>query len=97
MNHDHDRIDALEQRMSAIEHAVPNLQSELASNTEVTLRIECNTKELVELLKLAKTGVSFFAGVGRALRKLAIWFGPFIAIASLLWAMAHGKLPGGHP
>jgi hypothetical protein len=97
LNHDHERIGALEQRMSNTEHQVGDLRSELAANTEATLRIECNTKELVELLKMAKTGVNFFASVGRVLRKLAVWFGPFIAVASFIWAAMHGKLPGGHP
>lgn len=83
--------------MSTIEQHVSDWRSELSANTEATLRVECNTKELVELLRMAKTGVSFFASVGRVLRKIAIWFGPFIAIASFLWAAAHGKLPGGHP
>jgi hypothetical protein len=97
MNHDQGRIDALERRMSTTEHQVGDLRSELVANTEATLRIECNTKELVELLKMAKTGINFFAGVGRVLRKLAVWFGPFIAVASFIWAAMHGKLPGGHP
>lgn len=94
MNHDHERVAALEQRMSAIEQQVGDWRSELAANTEATLRVECNTKELVELLKMAKTGVSFFAGIGRVLRNLVMWFGPFIAFAAAVWAIAHGKWPG---
>ena len=83
--------------MSSMEQHVGDWRTELAANTEATLRVECNTKELVELLKMARTGVRFFAATGRVLRKLAVWVGPFIALASFLWAMAHGKLPGGHP
>jgi len=90
MSQDHDRIEALEKRMDKFE-------SSLDANTEVTLRIECNTKELVELLKMARTGVRFFAATGRVLRKLAVWFGPFIALASFLYAISHGKLPGSNP
>lgn len=80
--------------MKAIEQNVGDWGSELSANTEATLRIESNTKELVELLKLAKTGVSFFAGVGRVLRKIVIWFGPFIAFAAAVWGVMHGKWPG---
>lgn len=84
--------------MSILEQNVGDWRGELAANTEATLRVESNTKELVDLLKMARNGVSFFAGIGRVLRKLAVWFGPFIAVAGFIYAIAHGKLPpGGHP
>lgn len=78
--------------MDGFEHA---MRAELAANTEATLRVECNTKELVELLKLAKGGLSFFTAAGGVLRKMVVWFGPFIAFAAAVWALAHGKWPGG--
>jgi hypothetical protein len=56
--------------------------------------VESNTKELVELLKLAKGGIGFFTATGRVLRKLVVWFGPFIAFAAAVWGLAHGKWPG---
>lgn len=80
--------------MEGIEQCLSEWRTGLIENTEATLRVECNTKELVELLKMAKTGVSFFAGVGRVLRKIVIWFGPFIAFAAAIWGFAHGRWPG---
>lgn len=80
--------------MSTIEQQVGDWRTELSANTEATLRVESNTRELVELLKLAKSGVGFFTGVGRVLRKLVVWFGPFIAFAAAVWGLMHGKWPG---
>lgn len=80
--------------MSTIEHQVNDWRAELSANTAATLRVERNTQDLVELMKMAKNGVGFFAGIGRALRKLVIWFGPFIAFAAAVWALMHGKWPG---
>lgn len=80
--------------MSTIEQQVGDWRTELSANTEATLRVESNTRELVELLKLAKTGVGFFTGTGRVLRKLVLWFGPFIGFAAAIWALMHGKFPG---
>jgi hypothetical protein len=98
LNHSHthgdERITALEQRMSTIEQQVGDWRAELSTNTEATLRVESNTKELVELLKLAKGGIGFFTATGRVLRKLVVWFGPFIAFASAVYALSHGKWPG---
>jgi len=82
--------------MSTIEQQSGDWRTELAANTEATLRVEENTKELVELLKIARTGAGFFITTGRVLRKLAVWFGPFIALASFLYAISHGKVPGSH-
>jgi hypothetical protein len=89
-----DRIAALEQRMSTIEQQVYDWRAELSANTEATLRVESNTQELVELLKLAKGGIGFFTATGRVMRKLVVWFGPFIAFAAAVWALMHGKFPG---
>jgi hypothetical protein len=98
LNHPHpqggDRISALEQRMSTIEQQVSDWRTELSANTEATLRVESNTNELVELLKLAKGGIGFFTATGRVMRKLVVWFGPFIAFAAAVWALMHGKFPG---
>jgi hypothetical protein len=98
LNHPHphggDRITALEQRMSTIEQQAYDWRGELSANTEATLRVESNTKELVELLKLAKGGIGFFTATGRVLRKLVVWFGPFIAFAAAVWGLMHGKWPG---
>lgn len=80
--------------MSAIEQRQGVYHDELLRNTTVTLRVEANTDELVQLLKAAKTGVSFFAGVGRVLRKVVLWCSPFIVFAGMIWAVAHGKWPG---
>jgi hypothetical protein len=44
-------------------------------------------------MQFANTGISFFAGLGRFLRKLVIWLGPFITIGAALWALVHGKWP----
>lgn len=85
---------ALEQRVNNLEQQVGDWRNELSANTEATLRVECNTKELVELLKMARSGVGFFAGVGRVLRKLVIWFGPFITVVAAIYALVHGKWPG---
>ncbi|WP_206002582.1 hypothetical protein [Paraburkholderia antibiotica] len=68
--------------------------AELSKNTDATLRVESNTKELVELMQLAKGGIAFFAATGRLLRRLVLWFGPFITVVGALWAIAHGKFPG---
>jgi hypothetical protein len=98
LNHPHphgdDRITALEQRMSTIEQQVFDWRGELSANTEATLRVESNTQELVELLKLAKGGIGFFTATGRVLRKLVVWFGPFIAFAAAVWGLMHGRWPG---
>jgi len=72
--------------MSALEQQVGSYHDELARNTEVTQKVESNTAELIELMKFAKTGISFFAG-------LVIWFGPFVTIGTAIWAIAHGKWP----
>ncbi|WP_434715524.1 hypothetical protein [Paraburkholderia sp. A3RO-2L] len=80
--------------MSTLQEEISAYRAELSTNTEATLRVECNTKELVELLKLAKTGVSFFTATGRVLRRVVIWVGPFLTVAGALWALAHGKWPG---
>ncbi|QNB14540.1 hypothetical protein G5S35_17460 [Paraburkholderia tropica] len=84
----------MESRMTNFEQSMTEYKAALAANTEATLRVESNTIELVELLKMAKSGISFFTGTGRVIRKAVIWFGPFITIAAALWAMAHGKWPG---
>jgi hypothetical protein len=80
--------------MNALEQQVGDWRAELSANTEATLRVESNTKELVELLKLAKGGIGFFTATGRVMRKIVIWFGPFLTVAGALWALAHGKFPG---
>lgn len=80
--------------MSTIEQQVGDWRGELSANTEATLRVESNTKELVELLKLAKGSIGFFTATGRVLRKLVVWFGPFIAFAAAVWGAMHGKFPG---
>lgn len=97
MNNVHERVEALEKRMAAVEHHLSDLRPELSANTEATLRVESNTRELVELMKIAKSGVGFFATTGRVLRRLAIWAGPFIALGSFIWAIMHGRMPGGNP
>jgi hypothetical protein len=80
--------------MSTIEQQVFDWRGELSANTEATLRVESNTQELVELLKLAKGGIGFFTATGRVLRKLVVWFGPFIAFAAAVWGLMHGRWPG---
>lgn len=80
--------------MNALEQQVYDWRGELSANTEATLRVESNTKELVELLKLAKGGIGFFTATGRVMRKLVVWFGPFIAFAAAVWGLMHGKWPG---
>lgn len=87
------RISDLENRMSTLEQQVSSYHDELARNTEVTQKVESNTAELIELMKFTKTGISFFAGLGRFLRNLVIWLGPFITIGAAIWAIAHGKWP----
>ncbi|WP_230459351.1 hypothetical protein [Burkholderia ubonensis] len=62
--------------MSTLEQQVDSYHDELSRNTHVTLRVESNTAELVELMKLTKTGIS--------LRKLVIWLGPFITIGTAM-------------
>jgi hypothetical protein len=58
LNHPHrdPAIADLEQRMSTIEQQVGDWRGELSANTEATLRVQSNTKEVVELVKLAKCG-----------------------------------------
>lgn len=80
--------------MSTIEQQIFDWRGELSANTEATLRVESNTQELVELLKLAKGGIGFFTATGRVLRKLVVWFGPFIAFAAAVWGLMHGRWPG---
>lgn len=91
---DHERLNALEKRMTEVERCMSDWRAGLTENTEATLRVESNTAELVQLLKAAKTGVSFLTGVGRVLRKIVMWCGPFIAFAAAIWGIAHGKWPG---
>ncbi|RQS29393.1 MULTISPECIES: hypothetical protein [unclassified Burkholderia] len=91
---DQERIDALEKRMGDLEQCLTDWRSDLSDNTSATLRVESNTMELVELLTMAKTGISFFAGVGRVLRRIVVWIGPFLAAAAAIWGFMHGKLPG---
>lgn len=79
--------------MSALEEQFTAQRAELSANTEATLRVEVNTKELVELLKLAKSGVSFFTATGRVVRRVVIFVGPFVTVIAALWALAHGKWP----
>lgn len=55
--------------MSAMEQRVGDWRSESGVNTEATLCVECNTKELVKLLKTAKTGVSFLRQPGASFAK----------------------------
>ncbi|HDR9029966.1 TPA: hypothetical protein QDB14_004189 [Burkholderia vietnamiensis] len=102
MNHSHaladdattpDRISDLENRMSTLEQQVASYHDELSRNTQVTQRVESNTAELIALMQFASSGISFFAGLGRFLRKLVIWLGPFITIGTALWALLHGKWP----
>lgn len=80
--------------MNNVEQSLHDWRRDLTENTEATLRVEVNTQELVELLKMAKTGISFFAGVGRVLRRVVVWIGPFLAAAAAIWGFMHGKLPG---
>ncbi|MBU9228194.1 hypothetical protein KTD22_16320 [Burkholderia multivorans] len=87
------RISDLENRMSTLEQQVASYHDELSRNTQVTQRVESNTAELIALMQFASSGISFFAGLGRFLRKLVIWLGPFITIGTALWALLHGKWP----
>jgi len=80
--------------MDNFEHCMSDFRAGLMENTAATLRVESNTAELVELLKLAKTSIGFFTATGRVLRKCVVWFGPFIAFAAAVWALMHGKWPG---
>ncbi|WP_322069980.1 hypothetical protein [Paraburkholderia bannensis] len=80
--------------MTNFEQYMAENKLEMANNTAATLRVESNTKELVELLSMAKSGISFFTATGRVVRKAVIWFGPFITIAAAIWALAHGRWPG---
>lgn len=93
MNEQH-RVAELEGRVDSMDRCVSAMRDELTANTEATLRVESNTKELVELLTMAKNGIGFFAGTGRALRKIVIWFGPFVTLIAAVWALMHGKWPG---
>lgn len=79
--------------MESYEKCLADWQAGLVVNTEATLRVESNTRDLVELLTVAKTGISFFAGVGRVLRKVVVWVGPFLAAAAAIWGFTHGKMP----
>ncbi|WP_431290386.1 hypothetical protein [Burkholderia cepacia] len=87
------RITDLEIRMSTLEQQVASYHDELSRNTQVTQKVESNTAELIALMQFANTGISFFAGLGRFLRRLVIWLGPFITIGGVIWAIAHGKWP----
>ncbi|QGZ66254.1 hypothetical protein [Paraburkholderia acidisoli] len=80
--------------MTNFEKTMATYQASLDDNTAATLRVEGNTQELVELLKMAKSGLGFFTGTGRVLRKVVLWCGPFIMFAAAIWGLAHGKWPG---
>ncbi|KGC13605.1 hypothetical protein QHI69_02475 [Burkholderia gladioli pv. gladioli] len=79
--------------MNALEQQFGSYHDELERNTQATLRVESNTAELVELMKFTKTGISFFGAIGRFLRRLVMWLGPFVTIGAAIWAIAHGKWP----
>lgn len=80
--------------MDILEQKLAEWHSEMQANTRATLRVESNTADLVELMKLTKTGINFFAGTGRLLRKIVLWLGPFATLIAAIWAMLHGKWPG---
>lgn len=85
-----ERIDSglgeLRDRVGRLEHG-------LKENTDATKRIEGGVSELIELMTVAKNGLSFFSFVGRWLRKIAIYIGPFVTIGAAIWALAHGRWP----
>ncbi|WP_243771524.1 hypothetical protein [Burkholderia sp. D-99] len=79
--------------MSTPEQRVASCHDERSRNTQVPQQVEPNTAELIALVRFASSGICFFAGLGRFLRKQVIWLGPFITIGAALWAIAHGKWP----
>ncbi len=85
------RMDRLEQQMDANNHAVLEHLRQQDARTE---GMASGIDELLAILKMAKTGVGFFAAIGRVLRRIVVWFGPFIAAAAAVWGVIHGKWPG---
>lgn len=83
-----DRLDALEKWKDSVERRFEHFDSELAINTaaseearDVSLRVETNTKTLVELFTVAKWNARFIAFAG----SLGIGGG------ALLWLRDHIK------
>lgn len=85
--------DKLDSGLGELRDRVGNLEKGLADNTEATKRIEGGVGELIELLSFAKTGVKFLTMLGRGIRQIVIWVGPFITIGAAIWALAHGRWP----
>lgn len=85
--------DKIDSGLGELRDRVGRLEHGLKENTEATKRIEGGVGELIELMTVAKGGLSFFSFVGRILRKIAVWIGPFITIGAAIWALAHGRWP----
>ncbi len=100
-----ERFKAGERRFSRLEQRMNGLDQQMDANNQAVLEhlrqqdartegIASSIDELLAILKMAKSGIGFFAATGRVLRRVVVWFGPFIAAVAAIWGLAHGKWPG---
>ncbi|WP_248322049.1 hypothetical protein [Caballeronia sp. Sq4a] len=104
LSHD-ERFAVIDQRFedfqAQIDRRFEAVHKSIEENTELTksadarsLRIETNTQALVDIFNRAGQSATFFARTARLLRSTAIFLAPFLTVAGVLWAIAHGKWPG---
>jgi hypothetical protein len=79
-------MDKIDSGFGELRDRVGRLEKNLAENTALT-------RELLEVMTVARNGLNFFAFVGKWLRKFVVWLGPFITIGAAIWALAHGRWP----
>lgn len=79
--------------MSTLESSHADVLKALAENTSITRKVDDNTESLVEMMTVARSGLTFFFAVGRLIRRIVMWLGPFITLAGIIWALLHGKWP----
>jgi hypothetical protein len=84
----------IDRRFEAVHKSIEENTALTKSADERSLRIESNTRALIDIFNRAGQSATFFARTARFLRSATIYLAPFLTFAGLVWAIAHGKWPG---
>jgi hypothetical protein len=83
----------IDRRFEAVHKSIEENTALTKSADERSLRIESNTRALIDIFNRAGQSATFFARMARFLRSAAIYLGPFLTVGGVIWALAHGKWP----
>ncbi len=89
------RFEAIEREQKELRSRQDAMQKELAANTSATHAGNADIKTLLAIVQGGRKGIRFGMSVGRALNLFARWVIPIIGAFAAIWAVFHGKAPGG--